>query len=75
MSKTEIQQYIQKLANQHNVVFERGPLDDLADCITYLSDDEIVQDDTQDLLVALARAKVITGKEMNELLVRYLRAQ
>lgn len=71
MSKIEIQQYIQKLADQHNVVFERGPLDDLADCITYLSDDEIIQDDTHDLLVALARAKVITGKEIFKEMQQY----
>lgn len=74
-SKAEIQEYIAQLAMKNNVSFERGPLDALADFITYYSDDVVEQDDTDNLLVALARADIISGKEMNELMVLYLKAK
>lgn len=74
MNKHGIKNYIQNLANTHNVTYVSAPVDALADHITALADDVVQNDDTRNLLVALKRAQVISGPQMNTLLVRYLTA-
>ena len=74
MTKNAIQNYIQHLANTHNVTYVHTPVDALADHITALADDVVQNDDTKNLLVALKRAQVISGRQMNSLLVQYLTA-
>lgn len=74
MNKNGIKNYIQHLANTHNVTYVSTPVDALADHITALADDVIENDDTKNLLVALKRAQVISGPQMNMLLVQYLTA-
>lgn len=74
MSKHGIKNYIQHLAQSHNVTYVSAPVDALADHITALADDVVQNDDTKNLLVALKRAQVISGRQMNTLLVQYLTA-
>ncbi len=74
MNKNVIKNYIQHLADAHNVTYISTPVDALADHITALADDVVQNDDTKDLLVALKRAHVISGAQMNTLLVQYLTA-
>ncbi|MCK7553420.1 hypothetical protein [Marinobacter goseongensis] len=64
--------YILALAGRFGIRYERTPIDDLADVITHLSDDEVEPDDIQDLLQALHRAGAISKPEMVDLLHRYL---
>jgi len=72
MNKNGIKNYIQNLADAHNVTYISTPVDALADHITALADDVVQNDDTKNLLVALKRAHVISGAQMNTLLVQYL---
>ena len=51
--------YVAELAKRYGVRAMRMPLDDLADVVTRLSDDEVHGDATQEMIVALARAEVI----------------
>lgn len=65
--------YILDLADRHGVRYEKGPDDDLAVAlITRLSVEEVAMDDIENLLLALARAKVVTTQEMMSLLGAYL---
>jgi hypothetical protein len=73
MSESEsTKAYVLALAQQVGVRYERTPEDELADIITRLSDDEVVTDEIEDLIVALKRAGVINGSEMVALLSQYL---
>ena len=64
--------FIATLAKEHGVSFARTGSDALADVITRLADDEVVTDETEDLIVALRRADVIDGPTMVSLLGSYL---
>ena len=70
--KTNVAEYIAEIAKENGVKYVRGPLDDLADVITYLSDDDVTVDDTADLVVALKRAGIISGRSVTDLLGAYL---
>lgn len=50
----------------------KTPSDYLAEVITNLSDDDVVTDDVEDLIVALKRAHVINAETMVALLGNYL---
>lgn len=67
-----VAQYIADLARQHGISGKRTPDDALAEVITRLADDEVVNDATEDILVALKRAGVIDGSTMVSLLGKYL---
>ena len=58
---------------RHHIVFEKTYGDAWAETITRLSDDDVVMDDVDRLLIALKRAGVISGREMVTLLVNYMR--
>lgn len=64
--------YVDDLARQHNVHYIRTGADALADVITRLADDDVVTDDTENLIVALKRAHVIDVNTMVALLGAYL---
>ena len=64
--------YVLALAQRCGVRYVKMLDDDLADVITHLSDDEVVPDDIENLIVAMKRAGVISGAEMVDLLSRYL---
>ena len=64
--------YVAELAKRYGVRAMRMPLDDLADVVTRLSDDEVHGDATQEMIVALARAEVIDRRSMLSLLSGHL---
>lgn len=65
--------YILDLAARHGVRYEKGPDDDLAVAlITRLSVEEVAMDDVENLLLALARAKVVSTRELLSLQYAYL---
>lgn len=66
---------IEELACKHGVVYVPTPSDELAKVLTRLSDDSVVPDQIEDLIVSLRRANVIDGAQMATLLGRYLRAK
>ena len=66
------QSYVSNLAREHGIVFVRQSNDALAEVITQLADDVVVTDATEDLLVALQRAKVIDRPTMVLLLGQHL---
>ena len=66
------QSYVSNLAREHGIACVRQVNDALAEVITQLADDVVVTDATEDLLVALQRAKVIDGPTMVLLLGQYL---
>ena len=59
---------VEALAVRHGITDERTPLDDYAEVVTQLSGDDIHMDSTDRLLVALGRAKVISGVEVFRLM-------
>lgn len=72
ISTTGLAEFIADLARTHGVRYVRTGVDDLADVITRLSDDVVVPDETEDLIVALKRASVIDASTMVSLLGNYL---
>ena len=64
---------IHALARARGVTYTRSALDDFGDTITRLSGDDVELDETEWLLVALRRAKVIAGVDATLLHARYLR--
>ena len=72
---TGLREFIADLANRHGVAYVLDGTAALAQLITRLSDDEVVPDETEKLIIALARAKVIDGPTMVTLLGRYLDEQ
>ena len=73
IQKISIADYIASLAKQNNVVYEKNHLDDFAKTITELSGDEVRQDDTLDLIIALKRSGVISKKDVVKLSTKHLR--
>lgn len=69
---TGLAEFIADLARKHGVRYVRTGVDDLADAVTRLSDDVVVPDETEDLIVALKRANVIDSLTMVSLLGNYL---
>lgn len=71
--KTGLAEFIRDLAKQHNVVYVKTSYDDLAETITRLSDDDVVMDDVENLIIALERAGILPSEEVVPLHVNYLR--
>lgn len=67
-----VAKFVVNLAKQQGVSFARLVDDDLADLITRLSDDVVITDDTEDLIVALRRANKIDDTTMIALLGNHL---
>lgn len=70
---TGLRQYITELAAKHNVVYIETHGDVLAAKISELSDKGVQTDDIEKLCIALARADVISNREMIALQINYLR--
>ncbi len=64
--------YVAELARRHGISYVKTSNDALANVITRLADDEVFTDETEDLIVALKRSKIIDGRAMVSLLGRYL---
>lgn len=71
MSAT-IRSRVMALADRYGVHYHPAPADELAEIVTRLSGDEVVTDEIEDLIVALRRARVISGLEMVDILSQYL---
>lgn len=67
-----VKAYILDLSKKHGVAYVETPSDRLANLFTSLSDDEVVLDEVELLIIALDRAGVIARKEVLPLLGRYL---
>ena len=67
-----VDSYVASLAQRHGIAYIRSGSDALAEVITNLSDDAVVTDVTEDLLVALKCADVIDGPTMIDILGRHL---
>ncbi len=63
--------FVANLAKRHGITYVRTGSSALAEVITRLSDDEVKPDETEKLVIALRRAKVIDGSTMVTLLGRY----
>ncbi|SFI73064.1 hypothetical protein SAMN05192543_10435 [Paraburkholderia megapolitana] len=70
--KSGLQAFVAELAKRHGIQYVRTGSSALAQVITKLADDEVVPDETEKLIIALKRAKVIDGREMRVMLSRYL---
>lgn len=70
---TDVAEYINDLARQHDVHYVRTADDELANAITRLADDNVAMDDVELLLLALERAGVIDRADVVPLHVSYLR--
>ena len=64
--------YVADLALQHGVAYVRTANDALAEAATRLAGDEVITDDTEDLIVAFKRAKAIDAPTMVALLGNFL---
>lgn len=64
--------FVADVARLHGVLYVRNSNDALADFITQFSDDDVVTDETEDLIVALRRSKIIDGSQMVELLGNHM---
>lgn len=69
---TGVATFVADVARRHGVSYVRSSNDALADFITQFSDDDVVTDGTEDLIVALKRSKVIDGSQMVALLGNYM---
>ena len=68
-----LRDYILNLAFAHDVAYLETPVDQLAETITRLSDDEVHLDEIERLLIALERAGVIASDNVVPLHINYLR--
>jgi Ran GTPase-activating protein (RanGAP) involved in mRNA processing and transport len=68
-----VAEFIRGLAKQHNVVYLKTSYDDLAEAITRLSDDDVVMDEVENLIIALERAGILPSEQVVPLHVNYLR--
>jgi len=67
-----VSDFVRRLALQHGVIARRTRMDDWADAVTRLAGDEVKQDPTDDLLVALAKKNIISGRQMVRLLTNHM---
>ncbi len=72
-SKRDVAAEIADLGRRHNVIYRHTELDELAYHFSRLSDAEVTPDDTENLLIALVRAGVISDAQSMQLLGAYLR--
>jgi hypothetical protein len=70
-----VSDFVQRLALQHGVIAQRTRMDDWADAVTRLAGDDVKQDPTDDLLVALTKKNVISGRQMVRLLSNHMKEE
>jgi len=63
---------VKKLAEDNGVTYEETPIDKLAVKFSELSGDDVRNDDTLNLIVALKRAEVISSQEVARLTMNHL---
>jgi hypothetical protein len=68
-----VAEYVRSLAQANGVTFVRTAADEFAEVANRLVGDDLPPpNETQDLLVALYRAGLITDKESNDLLIKHV---
>nr|WP_316643005.1 hypothetical protein [uncultured Roseateles sp.] len=72
LPKTSVGAFIHRLAEANRVVYKRTRLDDWAEAVTQAAGDDVKLDATENLLVALAKKHVITGRQAMRLLNNYM---
>ncbi len=72
LQNSSVRCLVADLARQHNIVYVKTRGDEWADSVTQLLGDDVTNDDTRNILVALKRAGVLTGREMSDLLAKHL---
>jgi hypothetical protein len=70
-----VSDFVRRLAIQHGVIARRTRMDDWADAVTRLAGDDVKQDPTDDLLVALTKKNIISGRQMVRLLTNYMKEE
>ena len=65
--------WVRATAHHHDIDFSPGPIDVFADAISRLSDAEVRLDTIEQLLLALERAGIVTGRQGVLLHAAYLR--
>jgi hypothetical protein len=70
--ENNIAQFVDHLAKEHNLVYVRTRLDDLAEKFSELSGDDIKPDLTEKKIIMLKKNGVIDGRQMTRILGRYL---
>lgn len=70
-----VSDFVHRLALQHGVIAQRTRMDDWADAVTRLAGDDVKQDPTDDLLVALTKKNVISGRQMVRLLTNHMKEE
>jgi hypothetical protein len=73
MPTHNIAAFVIELAKLHNVTYTKTSIDELADVITNLADDDVKMDRIELLLIALERAGVIASDNIVPLHINYLR--
>jgi len=72
LPKTGVADFIHRLAEANQVIYQRTRLDDWAEAVTQAAGDDVKLDPTENLLVALAKKNVITGRQAMRLLNNYM---
>jgi hypothetical protein len=70
-----VSDFVRRLAIQHGVIARRTRMDDWADAVTRLAGDDVKQDPTDDLLVALTKKNIISGRQMVRLLTNHMKEE
>jgi DNA-binding response OmpR family regulator len=72
LPRTGVRDFVCRLAEANQIVYERTRLDDWADAVTQAAGDDVKLDATETLLLALAKKQVITGRQLMRLLNNYM---
>lgn len=73
LPKVGVGQYVINLARKHGVSVVRTKLDVFAEAVTSHSGDDVQLDQVGQTLVALREKKLVTGQEMNRLMLGHIR--
>lgn len=71
--RTSAAGWIRAAAREHAIAFAPGPIDTFTDAVSRLSDAPVQPDATEQTLLALARAGIVTDAQRFALHVAYLR--
>ncbi len=70
---SDFKKFIMNLAETNDVHYEKTGYDELAETFTSLSDDNVVLDHVETLIIALERAGIIASENVVPLHIGYLR--
>jgi hypothetical protein len=73
LPKVGVGAYVERLACANNVTYVRSKLDDWAEAVTRAAGDDVRLDQTEKLLVALKKKKLIDGRQAARLLTNHMR--